>query len=305
MKKNKKILYLLNPLSNEGRALSFWKEAQKHYKMLPKNPFLITEIKNLKDFLKKENPDIVAIAGGDGTINAVVNAIMQRKTKPILAALPLGFGNAVASCLGVETMEKALSVLRKQQDVIAVDVMKTNIADRPYGLFNISMGFDARIVFNRMRDRYIGLRSYIISAMKSYISHPEQKLTITVDNKFIIRATASSLVIANCPIIGHNYLVSPYAKLNDGFLDCTLFSSKYAYMTNLRLRGFKHPLYSEVGKMHFKATTIKIDGDPFVQVDGDPFVRQEGIEITIKPRAIRVLRNIVKEKDQYHEPFIV
>lgn len=301
----KKIHYILNPLSNEGRALDIWKQTQKKYSFLPKNPIILTEIKNLEKFLKENPADIITIAGGDGTINSVISALTKQKQKPEIAVLPFGFGNAISYCLGVETMSKAISVLKKQQESIAIDIMQTNIVDKPHGMFNISMGFDARVVYNRMKDRYIGFRSYIVSAAKSFIMHPEQMLTITVDNKFIVNATASSLVIANSPIIGHNYVIASDARLNDGFLDCTLFSSKYAYLTNLRLKGFKHPLYSELGKVHFKAKSIKIDGDPFIQIDGDPFVRQEGIEITIKPSAINFLRNDITKIDAIYKPFIL
>lgn len=303
MKKN--ILFIINPLSNEGRAMEIWKQTKRQYSFLPKDPINLLEIKNLEKFLSSQSADIIAVAGGDGAINSVCSALIHNKKKPAIAVLPLGFGNAISYCLGVETMAKAIQVLKKQQHSISIDMMKTNILDKPHGIFSISMGFDARVVHNRMKDRYIGFRSYIISAAKSFVSHPEKKLTITVDNRFVFQATASSLVVANSPIIGHNYVVAPYARLNDGFLDCTLFSSKYAYLTNLRLKGFKHPLYSEMGKVHFKATSIKVDGDPFIQIDGDPFLRQEGIEITIKPGAVNFLRNSLERIDSVQTPFII
>ncbi|HEX8965483.1 MAG TPA: diacylglycerol kinase family protein [Patescibacteria group bacterium] len=301
----KKIHYILNPLSNEGRSIDIWKQTQRRYTFLPKNPIILTEIKDLEKFFKENPADIIAVAGGDGTINSVTSALINRKIKPKIAVLPFGFGNAISYCLGVETMAKAMNVLKKQQDAIAIDIMQTNITDKPHGMFNISMGFDARVVYNRMKDRYIGFRSYIVSAAKSFITHPEKLLTFIVDNKFVVNATASSLVIANSPIIGHNYVIASEARLNDGFLDCTLFSSKFAYLTNLRLKGFKHPLYSELGKVHFKAKSIKIDGDPFIQIDGDPFVRQGGIEITVKPSAIHFLRNDINKIDAIYKPFIL
>src|SRR5581483_7101692 len=152
------------------------------------------------------------------TINSVCREVLKLKKRPILSILPFGFGNALSYCLGVERIEKAVDVLQKQPRTVTIDVLKTNINDHEIGVFNIGVGFDAKIVHNRITYRYIGLRSYIISALRSYLFHPEQEMRFTIDHAVTLNATASALVIANCPILGQNFVISPGAKLNDGFL---------------------------------------------------------------------------------------
>lgn len=298
-----KTLFLLNPSSNEGKAQSISKKIQTQFPELD-SPIDIRTISNLSEYLKESNPELVIIGGGDGTINSVCNAIINVSRKPNLAILPLGYGNALSYCFGVETIEKAISVIKQQKHKITIDLLKTNIPQNPIGVFNIGIGFDARIVHNRMNHRYIGIRSYVISTIKSLFTHPENEITFTIDKKMTLKATASSLVVANCPIIGQNYVISPQARLNDGLLDCTLFSTKYAYITNLRMKGFKHPLYSELGKMHFKASHVRIEGEPYVQIDGDPLVHQEVVEIEVLPNQVTFLRNDQQNIDQYYQPFI-
>lgn len=301
MKNN--ILFLLNPTSNEGNAKHFWKKAAQKYDVLPKDPIDVTAT-DFESIIREKQPDIIAIAGGDGTINMVCRVINKLKKKPRIGILPLGFGNAISYCLGVETIEKAVAVLTKQPAEVTIDLLRTNIRNHELGIFNMSVGYDARIVFNRQNFKYIGLRSYIISAIRSFIDHPEKEITLTLDHNVTLTAVASSLVIANCPIIGQNYTVAPNAKLNDGFLDGTLFSTKYAYLTNLRLKGFKHPLYSEMGKVRFKAKHLRIEGEPYVQIDGDPVVQKEGIEIEIMPSQLCFLRNTKENIDQEYLPFL-
>jgi len=297
------ILYVINPKSNEGSAMKLWQKARAKNDFLPKDPIDITTV-SLEEIIKKKHPKLIAIAGGDGTINAVCNTVSQLSQKPMLTILPCGFGNALSYCLGVETMEKALAVIKRQEHRVTVDLLKTNIQDHRVGVFSVSVGFDARIVFNRQHYRYIGFRSYVLSALRSIISHPEQEMTLTIDKSVTLTARASSLVIANCPVIGQNYIVSPNAKLNDGKLDCTLFSTKYAYITNLRLKGFKYPLYSELGKVRFKAMHIKIEGEPYVQIDGDPVLHRESVAIEIMPKQVTFLRNSTEQIDQMYLPFI-
>jgi len=297
------ILYVINPKSNEGTALKLWKKARLKSKALPKDPIDVTKI-SLVEVIKKRNPKLIVIAGGDGTINAVCATVSKLSKKPLLTILPFGFGNALSYCLGVETMEKALDVIKKQKHTITVDLLKTNIHDHSIGVFSVSVGFDARIVFNRQHYKYIGFRSYILSALRSFISHPEKEITLTIDKSVTLTARASSLVIANCPVIGQNYIVSPNAKLNDGVLDCTLFSTKYAYITNIRVKGFKHPLYSELGKVRFKASHISIEGEPYVQIDGDPVLQRDGVDIEIMPKQVTFLRNDSEQIDQMYLPFV-
>lgn len=298
------ILFLLNPYSNEGKAKKNWQKAVKRFPLLPRNPVEVTNQNDLTKIITNYNPKIIAIAGGDGTINTVCNAVLKLQQKPILAILPLGFGNALSYCLGVESIEKAIYVLTKKPKTITIDILRTNIPQKEIGIFNISAGFDARIIHIRDNYRYIGLLSYAFSGIRGLFTHPEQEMKFTIDHGVTLNATASSLVIANCPIIGQNYVIASDAKLNDGLLDCTLFSTKYAYITNLRLKGFKHPLYSEMGKVHFKAAHIRVEGEPFVQIDGDPVMNTRALEVEISPNELTFLRNSKENIDIPYQPFI-
>jgi diacylglycerol kinase family enzyme len=285
----KNILYIYNPHSNEGRARKNWEKVTKQYPSVEKSAYDFTEIKDLSIFLGKKKPDLLVIGAGDGTINTVCEIVLQLKQKITLAIIPLGFGNAMAYCFGVETIEKAMKTILHPKKTVTIDLMRTNIPHMPIGLFTISAGFDARVVHTRMNHSYIPFRSYLLSAIPSFFSHPNRDIIFTVDHAVTLNATISSIMVANGPILGQNYLVAPAANLNDGLLDCTVFSTKYAYIRNLRPRGFKHPFYSKTGKIHFKASHIRIEGEPFVQVDGDPVIQSRGVEIEVLKQAITFL----------------
>lgn len=291
----KHILYLINPLANESTAVREWERIRRHYSFLPKNPVDVTKIQDLAGLIAEKNPEIIVIAGGDGTVNKVCQAVVTLKIKPALAVIPIGFGNALSYCLGMETVEKAIAVIKDPQETITIDLFKTTIPEIPLGVFTMGVGFDGQIVHTRMYHRYIGIRSYALSVIRSYFTHVDKQLTFTVDRETTLTSTASALIIANAPIIGRNFLLSDTAKLNDGFLDCTLFSSHYAYLTNFRMRGFKHPLYSEKNKVYFQAKHISISGEQFAQVDGDPAIHIKPIEIEVIPKAITFLRNAISQ----------
>ena len=209
-------LYLFNPKSAEGYASRLWKQARGIAPFLPEEPIDLTKVEDKSALIKSKKPNLVVVAGGDGSINSVCSAVLQVEPRPKIAIMPVGFGNALAYCLGVETLEKSLRVIKDAPRVIAIDMMKTTIDLYPYAVFNMSVGFDARIIHRRMTDRYIGMRSYVISAMRSFFEHQENEMILTIDHSLQLRALASSLVIANAPNIGRNWMVTDRACLNYG-----------------------------------------------------------------------------------------
>src|SRR5438309_1186821 len=106
-----KYIVLYNSLSNEGKAQKNWGKIAKQYPKLAVNAFDVTKITKLVQFLQKASSEMIVIAGGDGTVNTVAQAVLSLDKKPKLTILPLGFGNALSYCFGVETIEKALAVI--------------------------------------------------------------------------------------------------------------------------------------------------------------------------------------------------
>ncbi len=300
-----KTIYLINPQSNEKNAIKQWQQARHLNKNLPQEPTDITKIDNLRGYIQQNKPKLIVIAGGDGTVNRVCDAILPLEQKPFLAILPLGYGNALSYCFGVDTIQKAMKVIHGRSQTITIDIFTTTIPQIPVGIFGMGVGFDGQIVHTRMHNRYIGMRSYIISTIIRYLTHVQKKITLTIDHSVTLTSTVSSLVITNAPIIGKNFILAENAKLNDGLLDCILFSSQYAYMTNLRMRGFKHPLYSDHNKVFFSAKHIRIDGEHYAQIDGDPVLFTKSIEIQIVPKAITFLRNEDSQIPLESLPYIV
>src|SRR6185312_11777567 len=123
----KKTLFLLNPISNESTGKKRWQAIQGKNTFLPKEPVDVTKISDLAAFIAEKQPEMVVMAGGDGTVNKVCQAVLSLKKKPTLALLPIGFGNALSYCLGVETVEKAIAVIRNPQETLTIDLFKTTI----------------------------------------------------------------------------------------------------------------------------------------------------------------------------------
>jgi len=285
-------LYIFNPKSNGGKSASSWKKLVSKYDFLPDQPIDITSVSDLSSLISSNSPELVVAMGGDGTVNAVASSIMNLEHKPTIAVVPLGFGNALSYSLGVEDIDRAIDVIQKRPRKVVIDIVKTNIPSHDYGLFAVSVGFDAQVVLDKDNKflRRINPYSYILSALSVSLKHRPKPLEIVIDDKFEIETMAASLLVANWPTIGKNILVSENARYNDGFLNCTIFLSKSSYVKNMRYKGIKHPLYSRSGgKILFKAKKLKITGERYVQVDGDATTMNGPIELSVAPNKLKFL----------------
>lgn len=104
--------------------------------------------------------DIVAAAGGDGTVNEVASVLAGTNT--ILGILPSGSGNGFAMHLGLgRDAIKAFEILKKE-NIILVDTCKVN--DKFF--INVSgLGFDARVAYLTKFNKKRGFWPYFMTSL--------------------------------------------------------------------------------------------------------------------------------------------
>jgi diacylglycerol kinase (ATP) len=89
--------------------------------------------------------DLIVSAGGDGTLNEVVNGIAQGGCKAALGVLPLGTGNDFARTLGVPTdLETAIEQIMAGK-TRAIDLVRVT-SDRVRYFVNVSQADSAAVV---------------------------------------------------------------------------------------------------------------------------------------------------------------
>src|SRR5438876_1460297 len=113
---NRRILLIANPAAAAGRASRLWNrlfvdlEARKL-----KADHVITEGPGHAVSLAREasrSYDVIAAAGGDGTVNEVASGILLAgEAKTTLAVIPFGTGNDAAQLLGIRSLEDAVNAL--------------------------------------------------------------------------------------------------------------------------------------------------------------------------------------------------
>jgi diacylglycerol kinase (ATP) len=267
---------------------------------LPGSEVLRTEAAGNAERLAREavrnGADLVVAAGGDGTLNEVVNGLSEDFGKVRLGLIPLGTGNDFARSIGVpDDLEGALAVLERGE-ARAVDVARATIGETCRCFLNMSVGGFSGEVSERAseaKDRW-GPLAYMRGAIGAL---PELKgflTTITLNGGETLQLEMFNLVVANGRYVASGIPAAPKAVLDDGLLDVVI-----SPMTTLPQLAVLIPQvllgrHLESDLLLFRrATRLEIECDPPMafNVDGELIGENGGgtARFEILPRALQVI----------------
>ncbi len=168
----------------------------------------------------KEKFDYVLAAGGDGTLNQVLNGILQNQNNtifPTLGIIPLGTGNDFARMCGIKPDANQIANLLLQNNPKPTDVGRINCHDElrkqltKYFINVCSMGMGPEVVKRLMKsDRSLGpLLTYLKAITSTFFTHQPQEI-IAQTQHWEWRGKA------NGQSFGNSMYIAPDALPDDG-----------------------------------------------------------------------------------------
>jgi diacylglycerol kinase (ATP) len=235
----------------------------------------------------------VVAAGGDGTLNEVVNGLAADFGAARLGLLPLGTGNDFARSIGVPAdLDGALAVLAAGRTA-ALDVGRA-VAGTPRHFVNVSAGGFSGLVDEKLdgrTKRAWGPLSYLRSAVEAFPELAPFHVTLRLDGGETLEVSAYSVVVANARYVAAGIPVAPEARLDDGLLDLMIVPEssgpQLAVLVPLVLLG-RHT-GSDLAVFR-RAAAIELRSQPPMSfnVDGEPLPDQPA-RFEVLPRALRVV----------------
>lgn len=211
---------------------------------------------------------LVVAAGGDGTVNEVINGLAGTATA--MAALPIGTVNVWVRELGFPLQPRAAAEALLKSRVARIDLGRAG--DR-YFLLMAGIGFDAAVTARVRSDekRRLGVLAYVKEVLALAGAWRGSRVTVTLDGA-TTRGRVLLIVLGNSQLYGGFVRFTARASLNDGLLDVCVIRGKSLHTAPLRLLSIflrRIDLDSEVE--YHRARRVRIDSQrPLpVQVDGD------------------------------------
>lgn len=213
-----------------------------------------------------EDFDLVVAAGGDGTINEVINGLAQSALP--LALLPLGTANVLAAEIGLEA--NAASVAQAIARHAPRPVFLGNANGRRFAMM-VGVGFDARVVerLDLGLKRSLGKLAYVASALGQLVRYRPIRYQVEVDGK---PYPAAAVLIAKGHYYGGRFVIAADARLDQPRLHVALFERPGRW----NLLRYAFALASDrIGRLSdvriLPATSVTVRGPlgELVQADGD------------------------------------
>lgn len=232
--------------------------------------------------------DMVAVAGGDGTLHTAIQALAGTKTP--LAILPVGTTNVLAQELGIPCDPAgAVRVLRQGR----VAPMDLGLANGRYFAVSLGVGFDAATTMNMLPPlkRVAGMMAYTVAGMQTFFGHRASRMRIRTDSGRYRRLVYMA-VVSNTALYGPAWSITPDADPSDGLLDACLFLAKNGFSAWLsfgRVIFGRNRDAPDVEFFRARALEIRTARPVPYQLDGDP-VGFTPLKVAIAPAALEVVR---------------
>ncbi|MBS1855673.1 MAG: diacylglycerol kinase family lipid kinase [Acidobacteria bacterium] len=294
---------IVNPRAGSGGARRRWPEAARLLaKRIGAVEARFTEGPGHARALARELADVghdpLIVAGGDGTLNEVVNGILAAAARPRLGVLPLASGGDFARGIGLKDVNAAVEALAAGGGR-SIDAFRARFRG-PGGewvercfLNTASFGLGAIAAAGVLGRRSLlpGGARYLAAAIPALASGRGFGVSLYVDDAPLGRFEITTVAVANGQYQGGGIRIAPEAALDDGFAEVTVVQrvSLAEVARNLRIL-YSGAIYSHPKVRHWRAARVRAEAEAEVPVelDGEP-VGTLPLEIEVIPLAVRCI----------------
>lgn len=221
----KKVLVLINPNSGKKNSKESVLDAlnvfsANNYQMeiyLSQKPMDVTR------YIEEngERFDVVAVFGGDGTLNEATNGLMKLKHKPVISYFPTGTMNDFGTNFGLTNDMKQCATVSCAGNIESFDVGKMNSR-----YFNYVAGFGAfcNVSYETKQElkKQIGNMAYIIKALHEIPNLHPYHVKMNLDGKVFEKDLMFGLIINGNRVAGFEMVEQADNTFKDGLFDIIL-----------------------------------------------------------------------------------
>ena len=241
----------------------------------------------------KNGRDTIIAAGGDGTLNEVVNGIGENLGDARVGLIPLGTGNDFARTIGIPVeLEPAIDLVLAG-DTRPVDLVRVTSDEVRY-FVNVSAGGFSGLVNEKLTaemKKTWGPLAYLRGAAAALSDLRAYRTTLAFDNAESLVVDLYNVVVANGRYVAGGTLIAPEALIDDGLLDVVLIPKGPATemaMLAAQIAMGNHMTSESI--VFRRAANVTVNSKPgmWFNVDGE-LVGNEPARFEIVPRALRFI----------------
>lgn len=233
-------------------------------------------------------------AGGDGTLNNVVNGIFKQTLVDVstikVGVIPLGTGNDWIKTYSIpKNITKAIDVIL-QGKTIAQDIGKINYDNNIKYFANVAgIGFDAFVVQKTRVFKKYGSLGYLLAGLSSLFSYQKNEIYLEI-NQQKYKGKSFMLIVGICKFCGGGLRFTNNVDPTDGLFDITLFKNLSFFELIKNIKNVYRGSFNVSSKIDvFKTSTFSVsstDKPLHLQADGE-LVTFKKAQFQVKSKALR------------------
>jgi diacylglycerol kinase (ATP) len=242
---------------------------------------------------------IVAV-GGDGTVNEVINGLVEEGTvdpEVVLGMIPWGTGADFARMLGIprDYVEACRQLLRSEPrpvDLGKITCLREGREVERYFINAAGLGFDGEVseIVNRFPKVLGGTITYLTCLFIGLVTYRNKNIELSFDGQ-PVRGRVNSVVVCNGCYFGGGMFIAPGAAFDDGLFHVVILGnlSRLEVVANVpRIYKGTHLTHPKVS--HFSAREIHVEAQErmLLQAEGE-LIGEAPATFRIIPRALKVL----------------
>lgn len=286
----KKILVLVNPKARQGEQV-----LEQIKKWIKDEGYILLNDSEGQDLFAAEQliqkyahqDPIVLISGGDGSINAVLPALLKHKSTLLL--VPSGTANNLARTLEIPTdLKSALEVLKSYQ-LKNIDIGMVN--EIPFvNVVGLGLGTQVNRFVRADLKKWLGVWAFVWTAFKLALRMTPFRVTIECDGKLQTRKTWQ-VSVCNGRNYGNGLVVHEDASLFDQRLFGLSAEPKKWWHVFVLIPSLLTGKFDETEKItSFDGAVIKVGTKRSMRVDVDGDIKTKTpLHISVLPRALKIL----------------
>lgn len=249
-----------------------------------------------------EQYDVILAAGGDGTVNQVVNGMLRGREDyadlPTVGIIPIGTGNDFARGLKLKADVRQLLALLTGFEPQKIDVGRVNFTTASglqkfqYFVNVADIGMGPEVVRRVMgSDRLFGSAfAYYMSILKTFITYkPVMAHAQTPDWEW--SGQLRTLAIANGKYYGHGLCIAPEARQTDGVFEAFICGNVSMLDFVLQSRNLKHGrkiVHDKVTYLQASDVYLNADSRCGIEADGE-FLGWLPARVSLMPKCLKLL----------------
>ena len=236
----------------------------------------------VKEMVERIQPERVLVAGGDGTISLVAQAVYGLDVT--LCIIPAGSANGLSVDFGIPANLAEAVEIAFGENTIGIDAVSIN---GEISLHLSDIGLNALLVKNYENGETRGKLGYAREMLKTLSEHENFQVRITTDNE-VIETQALIVIVANAQKYGTGVSINPMGNMSDGFYELVI-AKRLDFIETAKILTGSTDLNPEIMKIISvqQALIECLDKEVYFQIDGE-------YKGTVRKLETHILKNYIR-----------